>query len=41
MNEIDDKFYYVYSSSLDYKVEIKMWVLFCFVINFDSKNKIF
>ncbi|XP_028155979.1 phosphatidylinositol 3-kinase catalytic subunit type 3 isoform X1 [Ostrinia furnacalis] len=27
MNEIDDKFYYVYSSSLDYKVEIKIGTL--------------
>ncbi|KAJ2938471.1 hypothetical protein O0L34_g12916 [Tuta absoluta] len=27
MNEIDDKFYYVYSSSLDHKVEIKVGTL--------------
>ncbi|KPJ11468.1 Phosphatidylinositol 3-kinase catalytic subunit type 3 [Papilio machaon] len=27
MNEIDDKFYYVYSSSLDHKVEIKIGTL--------------
>ncbi|XP_061379405.1 phosphatidylinositol 3-kinase catalytic subunit type 3 isoform X2 [Danaus plexippus] len=27
MNEVDDKFYYVYSSSLDYKVEIKIGTL--------------